>query len=423
MMRFVSGLLGLGMSFAVAAAPAEPVRLSFDHLPVIQLVNVVFGDILQENFVVHPDLVNSDRTVTLQLQDKFDKVALHKFIVSFLRGIDIDVQERNGYAYLVPVKKALEEDDNDEQLFYRMKYRSVSYVTDLTSALFKHGRFSTERGVNPQMSAPGKSGGGMNGSKVQETGTNGPSVMDKGDVDAFLFSGSAKEIAMLQKLLPQIDVPVGEVMVKGVVYEVTTTSNEGSAFSLAAAILNQRFGVNIGQTLGAGDSISITTPNFSAILGALNSDNHFKSINNASVRVKSGATGALSVGSDVPVLGSVTVAASGISQQSVTYQPSGVIFNLSPTIRDGSIDLDIQEQISSFVSTTNGVNNSPTLIKREMRTTVASKDDDVIVLGGLDQDNGNKANVGASFLPAFFHSNKADSTKTEVLLVLNVHKI
>jgi len=54
---------------------------------------------------------------------------------------------------------------------------------------------------------------------------------------------------------------------------------------------------------------------------------------------------------------------------------------------------------------------------------VAAGNDDVIVLGGLDQDNGNKGSTGASFLPAFMRSSSGDSTKTEVLLILNVHKI
>jgi general secretion pathway protein D len=405
-------------------AVQDEVKLSFDRVPVVELINAVYGDILKENFVLHPALVNSEQTVTLQFQDNMDKAHVRKFMVSFLNSVGIDAEQKSGYVFLRPLEDKKKEESDDEMFFYRPKYRTVSYITDLSGSVFTHGRFTSQRivksfgsqkpGVNatPDLSQP----------RAVDNGTNAFSQQDKAEVDAFIFSGTAKEIVLLQKLLEQIDLPVGEVMVKGVVYEVTTTSAEGSAFSLAAAILGQRFGVNIGKTV-AGDSFSITTPNFNAVVGALNSDNHFKSINNASLRVKSGATGHLSVGSDVPVLGSVTVASGGISQQSVTYQPSGVIFNLSPTIRDGSIDMVIDEQISSFVATTTGVNNSPTLIKRQMSTTVGAGNDDVIVLGGLDQDNGNKGSTGAGFLPAFFRSMASDSTKTEVLLILNVHKI
>ncbi len=349
-------------------------------------------------------------------------------MLSFLNSVGIAVQDRAGYVFLVPLKSKDEELGEDEMFFYRPKFRPVSYITDLSASVFKHGKFTVQRVVKSNAAGKVQHGGDAQNAgdssqqRSVDNGTNAFSQQDKAEMDAFIFSGTAKEIVLLQKLLAQIDVPVGEVFVKGVVYEVTTTNSEGSAFALAASILGQRFGVNIGNA-SAGDSISITTPNFNAVLSALNSDNHFKSINNASLRVKSGATGVLSVGSNVPVLGSVTVLASGATQQSVTYQPSGVIFNLSPTVRDGSVDLMIDEQISSFVNTTTGVNGSPTLIQRKMSTTVGATNDDVIVLGGLDQDNGNKGSTGAGFLPAFFRSSSNDGTKTEVLLVLNVHKI
>ncbi len=170
--------------------------------------------------------------------------------------------------------------------------------------MFKHGKFTAQRAVKSNATGKVQQGGDAQNAgdpsqqRFVDNGTNALSQQDKAEMDAFIFSGTAKEIVLLQKLLAQIDVPVGEVFVKGVVYEVTTTNSEGSAFALAASILGQRFGVNIGNA-SAGDSISITTPNFNAVLSALNSDNHFKSINNASLRVKSGATGVLSVGSNV----------------------------------------------------------------------------------------------------------------------------
>jgi general secretion pathway protein D len=456
MKKFVLVLLMLCScaSWAGTLSPvlaADAVKLSFDRISVVTLIDTVFGDVLQENFVLHPSLVNSDMLVSLHFQAGMDKKGIRAFMLSFLNTAGIAVQDRNGYVFLVPIAAKDKEIDETEMFFYRPKFRPVSYITDLTSSVFAHGKFSSQRTVRSSpigASAKASSAGGIVAnnssgasgnsassgagsvdvvsgaqSKAVDNGSSALSLQDKGEMDAFIFTGTVKEISMLQKLLVQIDVPVGEVLVKGVVYEVTTTSSEGSAFSLAAAILGQRFGVNIGQTLTGADSVSITTSNFNAVIGALNSDNRFKSINNASVRVKSGATGVLSVGSDVPVLGSVTVAAGGVSQQSVTYQPSGVIFNLSPVVRDGSIDLTIDEQISSFANTTTGVNGSPTLTKREMSTVVGANNDDVIVLGGLDQDNGNKGSAGAGFLPTFLRSVTSDSTKTEVLLVLNVHKI
>lgn len=409
-----------------APASADPVRLSFDHVRVVDLAEVVYGEILHENFVLDPELVDSDKLVTLQFQDHLDAPGARKFMNTFLASIGIEVQQKAGYVFLRPLDQEDREEGEQEVFFYRTKYRSVSYITDLAASLFKRGKFTGQRAVKAAQPKPATAQQANAQSNVQpkpvDTGDTAYSVQDKNEADAFIFTGTAKEVALLQKLLLQIDVPAGEVMVKGVVYEVTTTKTEGNAFSLAAAVLGQRLGVNIGTTNG-GDSFSITTPNFNAVISALNNDNRFKSVNNASIRVKSGATGVLSVGSDVPVLGGTTVTAGGASQQSINYQSSGVILNLQPTIRDGSIDLVIDEQISSFANTTTGVNNTPTLTKRELQTTVGAANDDVIVIGGLDQDQGNQGGTGASFLPAWMRSTSSDSTKTEVLLILNVHKI
>ena len=418
-MKYFIGIFLFLVSCCLLAAepptPAAPFKLTFDRLPLTQFVNVVYGDMLKENFVVHPDLADNSQLVTLEFQQPVSRKELKEFMVSFLAGLGIDAKEKAGYVLLSPVDKTLLNSDNDVYL-YRPKYRSVAYITDLISSLFPAGRFSIQRAVRASAVS------GVSPLKTPDSGNSAQSQQDRGDVDSFIYSGTAKEITLLKNLLNQVDIQVGEVLVKGVVYEVTTTGSEGSAFTLASSILGQHFGVNIGSPV-SGDSFSITTPNFSAVLGLLNQDSHFKSINNATMRVKSGATGLLTVGSDVPILGSVTVTGGGVSQQSVTYQSSGVIFNISPTVFDSSIDLNIDEQVSSFAKTTTGVNGSPTLIKRQMKTTVGSKFDDLIVLGGLDQDNKTNTSANASFLPDFMRSNSSDGTKTELLLILSVHKI
>jgi|SRR5471030_62191 len=416
------------------AGDVDAVRLSFDRVQVTQLVQVVYGDVLKQNYVLHPDLVNSDKQVTLHFQVQMNNAQVRSFMLSFLKNLDIVVEDRGGYLFIAPAKEKDKAGPDDEVFYYKPKYRAVSYITDLSASLFKEGRFTGQRSVRSSATAPKSVSAGSptgvsadSSSQVQQqkpidNGTNAFSQQDKGDADAFIFTGPAKEVAMLQRLLEQIDTAVGEVLVKGVVYEVTTTSNEGSALSLVGSILGGRFGVSLGSPV-SGDYVSITTPNFSAALAALAADSRFRSLNDASVRVKSGSTGVLSVGSDVPLLGAVTLGAGGTSQQSITYQQSGVIFNLSPVVRDGSVELTIDQEVSNFVPTTSGVTGSPTLIKRRIATTVGASNDDVIVLGGLDVDSVNSGSSGPNFFSGLLRSVTGSTTRTEIVLVLNVHKI
>lgn len=98
----------------------------------------------------------------------------------------------------------------------------------------------------------------------------------------------------------------------------------------------------------------------------------------------------------VPVLGSVSYE-DGKAVQSVTYRDSGVIFKVKPVITSSRISLNVNQQLSNFVKTDTGVNDSPTLLKREVDTSLTLKDGDIVLLGGLAENKDSQANTGLSF--------------------------
>lgn len=80
----------------------------------------------------------------------------------------------------------------------------------------------------------------------------------------------------------------------------------------------------------------------------------------------------------VPTPGSISyLGATGTPVRSVDYQDAGVIFAVQPAVMADAIQVKLDEQISSFVPTTTGVNNSPTKNTREMTTTVSMKDGEI----------------------------------------------
>lgn len=143
----------------------------------------------------------------------------------------------------------------------------------------------------------------------------------------------------------------------------------------------------------------------------------------AMVRVLSGGVARFSVGNETPVLDAVTFDQQGRPIQSVSYKPSGVIFELRPKVREGGSELAIMQQISQFVTTTTGVNNTPTLIKRELSTLVAAKDDEIILVGGLDEQRTTNNESGLTFLPSFLRHSTHDRQNTEIVLLLHVQRI
>ena len=126
------------------------------------------------------------------------------------------------------------------------------------------------------------------------------------------------------------------------------------------------------------------------------------------------------MGQDVPVLGSVTYPQGGSGPvQSVEYRSSGVLFSISPDLHADSIGVKVDQQVSNFVQTTTGVNNSPTLTKRQLSTFVNMLDGDVVVIGGLREDKDSGASSGLGFLK----SKSTDRSQSEILLFLQLHRV
>ncbi len=433
MKAYLFSLCVLASTCAIAQPAISPtvpqVALVFDRVPLVDLLKVVYGDVLKKNFVIHSDLSSEQRVLSLSILPPFDNKKVDSLIVDILETHGIRSQSKSGYTLIsaLPVSKPLE--PLLSVYHYKAKYRSVQYLIDNTSSLFKASRFTTQRqiaNVAPVSASPNipTSSGALSPSLApqRDSGTSAYSLLDKSDIDSFLFEGTPSDITKLRAILEQIDLPTGEVFVKASVYEFTTTSQDSTAFSLALSLISNRLGVNLKQAVN-GSSFSFKSGDIDAVFSALSTDVRFKTLSNPSVRVKSGSTAKFSVGSDVPVLGSIQLDKNGTPLQSIDYRSSGSIFQVTPTVRDASIDLALSQQLSTFVATTTGVNNSPTLIKRDITTSISAQDGDVIVLGGLDDQKSTVDKNGLSFLPNFFHAKSSSSSNTQILLVLQVRKI
>jgi type II secretory pathway component GspD/PulD (secretin) len=417
-----------------AVAPAKPApvpekfSLVFTSVKLNEFTRLVVSEVMQRGYVFSVDFAADQQLVSVDLRNT-RKDAAEKLLRDLLDEHGYTVIDRVGF--LKVVKRDAKEDkpeDVSPVFFYRPKFRSVSYITDLVGMLFDKGRFSFQRGIKSAAAPiptpqPGqKQPQQGKGSGPLDSGTSAQSLIDK-DQDAFIFEGSALEIAKLQKLLNQVDVPTGEVLVRAYVYEVATNAKEGTAFGLALNLLQGKLGLVLGGAQNLANSVSFKSASIDAIFSALSSDSRFKVVSSPSLRVQSGNTARFSVGSETPVLGAVSYPQNGQPVQSVEYRTAGVIMELKPQVRDSQIELAITQQISSFIPTTTGVNQSPTLLKREISTSVGLGSDDVVLLGGLDEEKTSSDSTGLSFLPSVLHSKGQEGSKTEIVLVLHVQKI
>lgn len=410
-------LLCLALWGGVAAAapqvpPADQAKFDFQAVPVAQIIGLVYGQALNSPYVVDPAVLRDDRMVSFRFDS--ERGDFRRFWAAFLDSLGFVVQSRGGVDF-VSVKVADKTVVPDlEVMVYRPNHRSVAYLVDLLGPLFSPGAFAAQRIVAP---AAG-----------EKAAPDAPRASAAGavnvDSDTLVFYGTAEEIKRVRGVLPQVDVSVGQVMVKAVVYEVTTGQSESSAFSLALSLLGGRFGLAINNGAQLENSVRLSTGSMDAVLSAFKGDSRFKAVSTPTLRVKSGERAPLMVGQDVPTLGSVSYAqGSSIPVQAIEYRSSGVILNVVPLLRQAVIDVQVDLQISDFARTETGVNNSPTLTRRSLSTNVSMLDGELILLGGLTQDKASGSEGGQSFLPKFMRSSGSSNSRTEVILMLQVTKI
>lgn len=424
MIKSIVMALGLGMSCAAFAADTSLPSFDMQAAQLSQVVSLYYKEVAKKPYVMCDEVLKDARLVSVRASGKVLDAAM---VSALLESNGYEAREDHGLT-VVCTKARQSEAELGEPMFYRPQYRDTAYLVDLLAPLVK-GTFANKRSAVPALAVGGEKvtvGTAMGSVAVpaaaQQAQPAAASTYKPGTGDDYLlFNGTEKEQAKLRKLLAQVDIPTGEVVIKGYVYEVGKNNSEASALDLLASLLKGKLELSIaGPVLG--NALRIKAGGIDLVASALNSDGRFKVVTSPFTRVRSGATARFQVGADVPVLGSILTNANGQAQQSVEYRSAGTLLEVSPKVRDKSTDVDLFQQISSFVTTETGVNNSPTLNKREIRTSLTVEDGEVLVIGGLNDLKEEETKSGLWFLP--FATSKSSGTRsTELLLILELKRI
>lgn len=204
--------------------------------------------------------------------------------------------------------------------------------------------------------------------------------------------------------------------------EVSNTSSSNLGVSVIADVLGARLGLSVGDT--SSGSLTLKTNRFQAVIDALASDGRFKQVASPSAVVDDDEKSMLSFGDSVPTIGSTTLDKNGNPNIQVQYQQSGVVLNVQPAVLgSGRINVVVDGQVSSFSKTTNGVNGSPTLSKRQVQTAVTVDDGELLMIGGLNDSRLVGATSGLSFLPETWRGKSSSSSNTDLVLILSASVI
>lgn len=395
--------------FLLLPSIAFPVDYSMQlhQVRISDLTRIVYGDVLRQSFVLDAEVIQSADTVSLnwiQL-DKRDVDAMTRQLLD-LHGFELVQQNK-----VLLVRKRDKQDE--DMLIYQPRYRAGRYLTDILAKVADVqplGSRSMQGSPEFQQAA----------SKAPEQAGSVGSMISQSAQDQLAYSCRPVQCDRLRKLLADLDTPEPQIVLRAAVYEVGTTKGEGDALQIAASLFKGKLKASIPGVISGASMLSLSIAGIDAVFSILDQDGRFKSVSRPMLRVRTGAQAKFSVGQQVPVLGAISQDKNGNPVQSVEYRQSGTIFTVRPDVRLDVVDLDVTQELSSFVQTTTGVNNSPTLLQRFASSQLTIKPGEVVVFAGLEDQ---REDESSSRVFDRSLGEKKNDTTSQVLLFIEAQPI
>lgn len=196
-----------------------------------------------------------------------------------------------------------------------------------------------------------------------------------------------------------------------------------STNTLETAAINSLIGLDGGFAGGAGRSGDTL---FSAILTAVQSDTNSNVLSTPFVTTLDNVPATFLVGQEIPVATSESIT-TAVATPFTTFEriPVGIRLDVLPQISEGDvIRLEINQEVSSIAGALSSLTSDFVTNTREISTTVLANDGEVIVLGGLIQDdeeiNASKVPLlgDAPIIGPLFRSKGKSRVKTNLMVFL-----
>jgi general secretion pathway protein D len=273
-------------------------------------------------------------------------------------------------------------------------------------------------------------------------------------LNALVLYAEPEIITTLEEIVRQLDVPRAQVMVEAAIVEISGDINQAIGVQWAVdtrdgdgvgALGGSNFnnaGISIGTAITAiknnvippllpdGAIVGLGNSDFGVLITALSANSNANLLSTPSLLTLDNQKAEILVGQSVPFqTGSFTTDAAGAGNPFTTIEREdvGVILKVTPHINEGAtLRLEIDQEISSIAPVTTTVSGASDLItnKRSIKSTVQADDGQIIVLGGLIQDD---VTLSESKVPllgdipwlgALFRSSKDVHTKRNLMVFL-----
>jgi type IV pilus assembly protein PilQ len=434
--------------FKIIDTLPQLLEVSFIDAPIENIINdVAYG--LKINLATKKGLQNIGRATI-----KSDSISFNALLNKLLEGTKYSYKLENGMYFFGQTKEislenteviALENRSIELMMQPLQSYSGFSGNPFINNSFSQDGSFNQNRSVsvnsftgNQRTQNTGYTRSIENRRNTNTTNLNSinedlKSIFPEGVMDSltigtdleqnsFIVKGNAQHIEKFKKFIKKIDKSVPLILIEVMIIEVNNTSSvsagidigigdapvktKGSIFqetdlTIGAERINKIIG---GLTIGS-LNIGNVSPNFYARIQALETNGNLKIRSTPKLSALNGHTASLSNGKRTYYTQTLVNTVGVENPQTQQYENFIPIdANLSIKIRpivsgDGSITLSIDVQQSTF---SNGERVSegapPDIDTRQFNSTLRIRDQDVVILGGLEVDSKSNSGSGVPFL-------------------------
>ena len=235
--------------------------------------------------------------------------------------------------------------------------------------------------------------------------------------------------------LKQIDTMPMQVQVEASIMEVRLT--DGLEYGLQWYFKNSMAGKN-GKgmlDLDSSSGLSAAVPGFSysltgsdgAITGVLNAlakKSKLRVLSSPSILVLDNQTASIRVGDQQPVFTGSTTTDGGVVTQNVQYKDTGVALQVTPHVNsNGLVKMELQQDVTD-VGEIDSATGQRSFLQRNIKSNIAVKSGETIVLGGLIRDNSTDGKSGVPILSDapvvgnLFSGSSRSGARTELLVLI-----
>lgn len=253
-------------------------------------------------------------------------------------------------------------------------------------------------------------------------------------LNTILFSGSGQAWASSLDLIKKLDKPAPSVMIEVILAEVSLNESDESAIEWFRRSTIGAFDLvtsTEGLDVVSGGGLNLTLSRGSQTRAAMNflyRNSKTKIRSRPRLMVKSGQQASIDVGDRVPIITSnvqSTISADAQVVQQVSYQETGVLLDIKPTVHaTGFVDIEVSQELSEAVNTESSTINSPTIRTRSLNTVLTLRDGGSVLIGGLIRSNDAEGESGIPILGKLpgvgrlFRGDNSENNRTELMIMI-----